>query len=150
MEMEKRVVSLLLSVIIGVAAFNIVASLSLGVSEKQSDIAVLRTFGASPETIMKIFIVQGMAAGCAGISLGACLGCIVAHYIGDILKVIENAFGANLFDPAVYLITTLPSDIVSFDVIKICLAAALASLVATIYPSWRASQILPAEALSYE
>ena len=150
MEMEKRVVSLLLSVIIGVAAFNIVASLALGVSEKQSDIAVLRTFGASPETIMKIFVVQGMAAGCAGISLGACLGCIVAHYIGDILKVIEKAFGANLFDPAVYLITTLPSDIVFFDVIKICSAAALASLVATIYPSWRASQILPAEALSYE
>ena len=150
MEMEKRVVSLLLSVIIGVAAFNIVASLALGVSERQSDIAVLRTLGVSPMTVMKIFVVQGMVAGCSGIVLGAFLGCFVALYIGDILEGIEQVSGTHLFDPAIYLITTLPSDIAALDVIKVCSAALFISLIATLYPSWRASKILPAEALSYE
>ena len=148
--MEKRVVSLLLSVIIGVAAFNIIASLVLIVSDKRSDIAVLRTLGASSATIVKIFIAYGLIVGGFGVLIGAALGCVVAANIGELLSILERLFDVHLFDPSIYLITVLPSKILVSDVISVCLAAVLTCFLATLYPAWQAGQILPAEVLSHE
>lgn len=150
MRMEKLVVSLLLSVIVAVAAFNIVASLVLMVADKRRDIAVVRTLGATSELVMKIFVVQGMAVGLMGILVGTVAGCLLAYFIGDIVSLFEAVTGVYLFDPSVYLISALPSKIVFGDVVMVVGSAMLISFIATIYPAWRAGQVLPAEALRYE
>jgi lipoprotein-releasing system permease protein len=150
MRMEKLVVSLLLSVIVAVAAFNIVASLVLMVADKRRDIAVVRTLGATSELVMKIFVVQGMAVGLMGILVGTVAGCLLAYFIGDIVSLFEAVTGVYLFDPSVYLISALPSKIVFGDVVMVVASATLISFIATIYPAWRAGQVLPAEALRYE
>ncbi len=150
MRMEKLVVSLLLSVIVAVAAFNIVASLVLMVADKRRDIAVVRTLGATSELVMKIFVVQGMAVGLMGILVGTVAGCLLAYFIGDIVSLFEAVTGVYLFDPSVYLISALPSKIVFGDVVMVVGSATLISFIATIYPAWRAGQVLPAEALRYE
>jgi lipoprotein-releasing system permease protein len=150
MRMEKLVVSLLLSVIIAVAAFNIVASLVLMVADKRKDIAVVRTLGATSGLVMKIFVVQGMAVGLMGVLAGTVVGCLLAYFIGDIVSLFETITGVYLFDPSVYLISALPSKIVFGDVAMVVASATLISFIATIYPAWRAGQVLPAEALRYE
>ena len=150
MKMEKRVMSLLLSVIIAVAAFNIVASLTLMVSTKRSDIAVLRAFGASPTTIMKIFLVQGIVVGSIGILLGILLGCLLSENIGLLLANLETLMGMHLFDPSVYLINVLPSKILISDVLLIASTAFLLCISASLYPAWQASRIIPSEALRHE
>ena len=150
MRMEKLVVSLLLSVIIAVAAFNIIASLVLMVADKRKDIAVIRTMGAHSSLIAKIFIVQGMTVGAIGVLSGTLLGCFVAYFIGDIVGIIEGLLGVYLFDPSIYLINRLPSRIVFNDVAAVVGIALTVSFLATLYPAWRAGKILPAEALRYD
>ena len=150
MRMEKLVVSLLLPVIIAVAAFNIVASLVLMVADKRSDIAVVRTLGASAGLVIKVFMVQGLAVGFMGIFVGTVLGCLLAVFIGDIVSFIETFIGVYLFDPSVYLISALPSRLLASDVALVVLSAAAISFLATLYPAWRAGQVLPAEALRYD
>ena len=150
MRMEKTVVGLLLSVIIGVAAFNIIASLVLMVSDKRKEIAVLRTLGASSDQIIKLFVVQGTAIGLFGTVLGALLGCLIAWSIGDIVALFEGLTGNYLFDPSVYMISALPSYIMPLDVILVVVAAMIISFLSTLYPAWRAGQVLPVEALRYD
>jgi lipoprotein-releasing system permease protein len=150
MRMEKVIVSLLLSVIIAVAAFNIVASLVLMVSDKRKDIAVVRTLGASSSTVMQIFIIQGLAVGALGIVSGTILGCLLAYFIGDIVAAIESLSGFYMFDPSVYLISALPSRILIGDVLIVVGGAFIISFLATLYPAWRAGKVLPAEALRYD
>ncbi|MBV33594.1 MAG: lipoprotein-releasing system transmembrane subunit LolC [Porticoccaceae bacterium] len=150
MKMEKRVMSLLLSVIVAVAAFNIVASLTLMVSTKRSDIAVLRAFGASPATIMKIFLVQGIVVGSIGILLGILFGCLLSKNIGLLLTNLETLMDMHLFDPSVYLINVLPSKILISDVLLVASTAFLLCISASLYPAWQASRIVPSEALRHE
>ncbi len=150
MRMEKVIVSLLLSVIIAVAAFNIIASLVLMVSDKRRDIAVVRTLGASSATVIKIFIIQGLAVGSLGIVGGTILGCLLAYFIGDIVAAVESLGGFYIFDPSLYLISSLPSRILVGDVLMVVGGAFLISFLATLYPAWRAGKVLPAEALRYD
>jgi lipoprotein-releasing system permease protein len=150
MAMEKLVVGLLLSVIIAVAAFNIIASLVLMVSDKRRDIAVIRTLGASSRLVMQVFMVQGMAVASVGIVAGTILGCLLGFFIGDIVGFIEAFSGLYLFDPSVYLISALPSEVRLTDVAMVVGSASLISFLATLYPAWRAGQVLPAEALRYD
>jgi len=150
MRMEKLVVGLLLSAIIAVAAFNIVACLVLMVADKRKDIAVLRTLGARSDQIVKLFIIQGSAVGIFGVALGLVLGCIIALFVGDIVSFIESLTGTHIFDPAVYMISSLPSKLVFKDLLLVVVGASLISVLATIYPAWRAGQVLPAEALRYD
>jgi lipoprotein-releasing system permease protein len=150
MRMEKLVVGLLLSAIIAVAAFNIIACLVLMVADKRKDIAVLRTLGARSDQVIKIFIIQGSVIGLVGVALGLVLGCIIALYIGDIVTFFEQLTGSHIFDPAVFMISALPSKLVLSDVLWVVAAASAVSVLATIYPAWRAGQVMPAEALRYD
>jgi lipoprotein-releasing system permease protein len=149
-KMEKLMVGLLLFVIIAIAAFNIVSILTMMVNDKRGDIAVLRTMGARPFTVTAIFIVQGATIGLVGVGAGALLGVPLAFNAGAIVAAIERLFGASLFDPGVYFITTIPSIVVVADVVLVCIGAWLLSLLAAIYPAWRAAQVQPADALRYE
>ena len=150
MRMEKIVVGLLLAVIIAVATFNIIASLVLMVSDKRKDIAVLRTLGARSNQIIKLFVVQGTAVGFFGIAVGGLLGSVIALFIGDIVTAFENLTGMHLFDPSIYLISSLPSKLLLSDVLLVVAVASIMSFLATLYPAWRAGQVLPAEALRYD
>jgi lipoprotein-releasing system permease protein len=150
MSMEKVVVSILLSVIIAVAAFNIIASLALMVGDKRKDIAVIRTMGADSRLVTKIFIVQGLAVSASGIAIGTLFGSLVAYFVGDIIGAIEKLSGMYLFDPSIYLINVLPSKILISDILSVVSGALIVSFLATLYPAWRAGKILPAEALRYD
>ncbi|KAA8731816.1 lipoprotein-releasing ABC transporter permease subunit [Acinetobacter qingfengensis] len=147
-QMEKAMIGLLLFMIVLVAVFNIVSSLVMTVADKKADIAILRTLGASPSTIVKIFMVQGTVIGAIGTLSGAVLGVILGSSISAILGWVNNAFGLNLF--AAYFINYLPSQVEVSDVLTIVVASLLLSFVATIYPAMRAAKIQPAEALRYE
>ncbi|MFL0798254.1 MAG: lipoprotein-releasing ABC transporter permease subunit [Cellvibrionaceae bacterium] len=148
-KMEKRITTLLLTLIIIVAAFNIVSSLVMSVGEKRHDIAVLRTLGATPKQIMAVFMTQGMATGLAGALLGLLFGLPMASYLPELTATLEDLFGIHFFDPSVYFISYLPSDLRWGDVIYTFVAALLLNAIATLYPAWRASLIKPAEALEY-
>lgn len=150
MSMEKVVVSILLSVIIAVAAFNIIASLVLMVGDKRKDIAVIRTMGADSRLVTKIFIVQGLAVSASGIAIGTLFGSLFAYFVGDIIGAIEKLSGMYLFDPSIYLINVLPSKILISDILSVVSGALIVSFLATLYPAWRAGKILPAEALRYD
>jgi lipoprotein-releasing system permease protein len=150
MSMEKVVVSILLSVIIAVAAFNIIASLALMVGDKRKDIAVIRTMGADSRLVTKIFIVQGLAVSASGIAIGTLFGSLFAYFVGDIIGAIEKLSGMYLFDPSIYLINVLPSKILISDILSVVSGALIVSFLATLYPAWRAGKILPAEALRYD
>ena len=150
LKLEKTMVGLLLSVIIGVAAFNIIAALVLMVNEKRSDIAVLRSYGASSRTIARIFRVQGCVLGIAGIGVGAIVGCLLATYIGPLVAGLEALFSFNIFDPSLFFISQLPSRLQWQDVAWVVAGSMLLTLLATVYPAWRASQVNPAEALQSE
>jgi len=148
--MEKITVSTLLLGVVLVAAFNVVATLVMAVAEKRSDIAVLRSMGAPAAGIMGVFLVQGLALALSGIAIGACLGVCLSLYIGDFVHWLEQLSGAHLFDPQVYFITRLPSKLLADDVVFVIAAALGLSVLAALYPSWRASRIAPAEVLRYE
>jgi lipoprotein-releasing system permease protein len=149
-KMEKRMVTLLLMIIILVAALNIVTSLVLMVSDKRGDIAVLRTLGMTTKEIMGVFIVQGSTVGIVGVVIGGLLGCILALGLSDIIGWVENLLGLYVFDPDVYFISRVPSDLRIADVWLICGAGILLSILATLYPAYRAAQVEPAEVLRYE
>lgn len=149
-KMEKRMVRLLLLFIVLIAAFNIISILTMAVSEKRSAIAVLRTMGARPASIMFTFVVYGMLTGVIGILLGVLLGVPLAMNVGPIVGALEGLFGTQVFNPQVYFITAIPSRLQWLDVLSIAAAAVSLSLLATLYPAWRASKIQPAEALRYE
>ncbi len=148
--MEKLIVSLLLLSVVAVAAFNIVSTLVMSVTEKRRDIAVLRTMGARATGIMAIFMAHGLALAAIGIGAGTVLGVLLALNIADITVLIENALGVKLFDPTVYFISELPAELQLMDVVAVVVAALVLSLVATLYPAWRAARIAPAEVLRYE
>lgn len=147
---EKTVMFVILTLIVAVAAFNIVSTLIMVVTDKKADIAILRTLGASPGTIMRIFIVQGVVIGLFGTLIGVAGGVALASNIDVIVPAIERMFGVDFLNAEVYYISELPSDMKLTDVIKISVVAFLLSLIATLYPAWRASRTQPAEALRYE
>jgi lipoprotein-releasing system permease protein len=149
-QMEKRVMFIILTLIVAVAAFNIVSTLVMAVTDKRADIAIMRTFGASPQSIMKIFMIQGALIGVIGTVLGAFFGILIALNISTIIPFIENLFNVQFLDKDVYYISDLPSDLIWSDVITIVIVSFVLSLLATLYPSYKASRINPAEALRYE
>jgi len=140
----------LLAVIIAVAAFNIVASLVLMVADKRKDIAVLRAMGATSTTVTAIFRVQGAAVGLSGVALGVVAGCLLAWQLGAVVGFFEGLLGVSIFDPEVYFISQLPTDLQWPDVAIVAGLGTLISLLATLYPAWRAGQVSPAEVLRYE
>lgn len=147
---EKRVMFIILLLIVSVAAFNIVSTLVMLVTDKQSDIAVLRTLGATPGSIMRIFIIQGTVVGLIGTVCGVAGGVLLASNVGVIVPAIEHFFNVSFFPADVYYISEIPSDMHRSDVVTIAIVSFLLTVLATIYPAWRASRIQPAEALRYE
>jgi lipoprotein-releasing system permease protein len=147
---EKRMMFIILTLIIAVAAFNLVSTLVMTVTDKQPDIAILRTLGASPQSIMKIFMIQGALVGIMGTMAGVGLGVLVALNIDVIVPFIEHLFGIQFLSKDIYLISEIPSDMRWPDVFKIGGVSVLLAFVATIYPSFSASRVKPAEALRYE
>jgi lipoprotein-releasing system permease protein len=149
-QIEKNMMFIILFLIVLVAAFNIISTLVMAVTDKQSDIAILRTLGASPMSIMKIFIVQGALIGVIGTLIGVASGIPTALNIDVIVPFLERLFGVQFLSREVYYISELPSDLQRGDVFAIAALSLVLSLLATLYPSWRASRINPAEALRYE
>ncbi len=149
-QIEKRVMFIILTLIVAVAAFNIVSTLVMAVTDKQADIAILRTLGASPGSIMKIFIVQGALIGCIGTIFGTVAGVLLALNIDVVVPFIESTFGVQFLAKDVYYISDLPSDLQWDDVFVIAGVSFGLSLLATLYPSYRASRLEPAAALRYE
>jgi lipoprotein-releasing system permease protein len=149
-QIEKRMMFIILTLIVAVAAFNLVSTLVMTVTDKQADIAILRTLGASPASIMGIFVVQGALVGVIGTLSGLALGLLVAFNIGSIVPAIERALGASFLPKDIYLISRMPSDPQWADIGPVVIIALVLALVATLYPSWRASRIDPAEALRHE
>jgi lipoprotein-releasing system permease protein len=149
-ELEKRMMSLLLFFIIAIAAFNMVSSLFMVVKEKQADIAILRTMGASPSDVMRIFMVQGTLIGAMGVGCGIVFGILGAINVASIIAFIENLFHVKFMPQDVYQIADLPSQLQAGDVVLTAVVAFTLSILATLYPSYRASQVNPAEALRYE
>jgi lipoprotein-releasing system permease protein len=148
--MEKRVIGLLLLVMVAVAAFNIVSIMTMTVAEKRGAIAVLRTLGASRSQIMGIFLTRGMLLGGSGLLLGLAMGLPLARYAGAVTAWIEGLFGFRLFNPGVYFISYLPSLLRWQDVVQISLVAVLLTVLATLYPAWRATRVGPAELLAHD
>jgi lipoprotein-releasing system permease protein len=149
-KIEKNVMFIILFLIVAVATFNIVSTLVMMVTDKESDIAILRTLGAAPSSIMKIFIVQGALIGVVGTILGVCFGVLIASNIDVIVPFIERVFHTHFLSKDVYYISEVPSSLELGDVVSITILSLTLSFFATIYPSWRASRVNPAEALRYE
>ncbi|MDY0964182.1 lipoprotein-releasing ABC transporter permease subunit [Massilia sp. CFBP9026] len=147
---EKKMMFIILTLIIAVAAFNLVSSLVMTVTEKQADIAILRTLGSSPQSIMKIFMVQGGVIGVLGTLAGVGMGVMVSLNIDVIVPFIERLLGVEFLSKDIYLISTVPSDLHGPDVAIIGVISVLLAFAATVYPSWAASRVKPAEALRYE
>jgi len=149
-QIEKRMMFIILTLIIAVAAFNLVSTLVMVVTDKHPDIAILRTLGASPASIMKIFMVQGVAIGLVGTLLGVVFGVVTALNIDVIVPAIERAFHFQILSREVYYISELPSDLHGVEVAWTAALSMALSFLATLYPSWRAARVNPAEALRYE
>lgn len=149
-QLEKRVMFIILTLIVAVAAFNIVSTLVMAVTDKRADIAIMRTLGASPRSIMQIFIIQGALIGIIGTFFGAILGIVIALNIDTIIPFIENLFQVQFLAKDVYYISELPSKLEWSDTTTIIITSIILSLLATLYPSYKASKINPAEALRYE
>jgi len=149
-QIEKRMMFIILTLIIAVAAFNLVSTLVMAVTDKQPDIAILRTLGAAPASIMKIFVVQGAIIGVIGTAIGVIVGILLAENISVVVPFIERTFHFHILSSEVYYISELPSDLHWRDVISVAGVSLFLSFIATIYPSWRASRVNPAEALRYE
>jgi lipoprotein-releasing system permease protein len=149
-ELTKSMMFVILLMIVGVAAFNIVATLVMIVKEKQTDIAILRTLGAGPPNILGTFAIQGIMIGLVGTLLGAGLGTVLSHNLQFLVASLERALGTHFLDASVYYISDLPAYVEWMDVVRVCTVAFLLCAVATIYPAWRASRTAPAEALRHE
>jgi lipoprotein-releasing system permease protein len=149
-QLEKRMMFIILTLIVAVAAFNLVSTLVMTVTDKRADIAILRTLGASPGSIMGIFVVQGAAVGVIGTLAGLLVGLGIALNIDVIVPALEHALNASFLPKDIYLISRMPSDPQSSDIVPIGVISLVLSFVATLYPSWRASRVNPAEALRYE
>jgi lipoprotein-releasing system permease protein len=149
-QLEKRMMFIILTLIVAVAAFNLVSTLVMTVQDKRADIAILRTLGASPRSIMGIFVVQGAMVGVIGTFMGLALGLLVAFNIDVIVPWIESVLRTSFLPRDVYLISRMPSEPQSADISPIIVLSLVLSFVATLYPSWRASRVNPAEALRYE
>jgi lipoprotein-releasing system permease protein len=149
-QIEKRVMFLILTLIVAVAAFNLVSTLVMAVTEKQADIAILRTLGATPASILKIFVIQGAVIGVFGTVCGVLLGVVTALNVETVVPFIERLFNVQFLAKDVYYISDLPSDVQWDDVTLVGLVSLVLSLLATLYPSYRASRTNPAEALRYE
>ena len=149
-QMEKHMIGLLLMVIVAVAAFNIVSTLVMVVTDKHADIAILRTIGAKPKSIMGIFVVQGLAIGIIGIVIGVIAGVILALTVSDIIAWVQAVTGIQFLDPNVYFISYLPSRLEMSDLGVIVSSAFGLTFLSTLYPAWRAARIQPAEVLRYE
>jgi lipoprotein-releasing system permease protein len=149
-QVEKRMMFIILTLIVAVAAFNLVSTLVMTVTDKRADIAILRTLGASPASIMGIFVVQGALVGVIGTLAGLLLGLGVAFNIDVIVPALEHALGATFLPKDIYLISRMPSEPQQADIMPIAVIALIMAFVATLYPSWRASRVNPAEALRYE
>ncbi len=149
-QVEKRMMFIILTLIVAVAAFNLVSTLVMTVTDKRADIAILRTLGASPRSIMGIFVVQGAMVGVIGTLGGLALGLLIAFNIDVIVPAIEHALHANFLPKDIYLISKMPSDPQRSDIVPIAVISLILAFVATLYPSWRASRVNPAEALRYE
>jgi lipoprotein-releasing system permease protein len=149
-QIEKRMMFIILTLIVAVAAFNLVSTLVMTVTDKRADIAILRTLGASPQSIMGVFMVQGAMVGVIGTLSGLLLGLGVAFNIDVIVPALERLFHASFLPKDIYLISRMPSDPQYADIMPIVVISLVLSFLATIYPSWRASRVNPAEALRYE
>ena len=149
-QVEKRMMGIILTLIVAVAAFNLVSTLVMTVTEKRADIAILRTLGATPRSIMAVFVVQGATAGILGTFIGLGLGLLVAFNVGSIVSAIEAVFHVQFLPQDIYLISRMPSDPRASDITPVVLTSLVLALLATLYPSWRASRTQPAEALRYE
>ncbi|MES3025790.1 MAG: lipoprotein-releasing ABC transporter permease subunit [Pseudomonadota bacterium] len=149
-QIEKKMMFFILTLVVAVAAFNLVSTLVMTVTDKQADIAILRTLGASPRSIMKIFMIQGGLVGLLGSMVGVAAGVAVAYNIEAIVPFFERLFGAQIMPGDIYLTSAIPSDLRWADVFKISILSVVLALAATVYPSWAASRVKPAEALRYE
>jgi lipoprotein-releasing system permease protein len=149
-QVEKRMMAIILFLIVLVGAFGLVSTLVMTVTEKRSDIAILRTLGATPRSIMAIFMIQGGIVGLVGVAIGVALGLAIACNLSVIVPAIESVLGVQFLPREIYFISQMPSDPRASDIIPIALFSLVMSLLATIYPSWRAAKINPAEALRYE
>ena len=149
-QVEKRMMFIILTLIVAVAAFNLVSTLVMSVTDKRADIAILRTLGASPKSIMGVFMVQGAMVGFIGTVGGLLLGLVIALNIDVIVPALETLFRASFLPKDIYLISRMPSDPQMADILPVAVISLLLAFVATLYPSWRASQVNPAEALRYE
>jgi lipoprotein-releasing system permease protein len=147
---EKVVMFLIMSIIVGVATFNLVSSLVMLVTDKQSDIAILRTLGMRPRTVMGIFMVQGVLIGTIGIVIGTVCGILLAENVTNVMQGLERVFGFQLMPAEIYYISDLPSDVRLYDLVRIVSLSFVLSVLATIYPAWRAARTHPVEALRYE
>ncbi|MDE2109397.1 MAG: FtsX-like permease family protein, partial [Gammaproteobacteria bacterium] len=147
---EKNVMFVILSLIDLVAAISIIIVLVMAVTDKQSDIAILRTLGMTPKNIMGVFVVQGTLIGLLGTLLGLVLGVLLANNVNNLLDLARRLFHVQIFPASVYYISNLPSDIYVSDVLKVCIATFVLTVLATLYPAWRAARTQPAEALRYE
>jgi lipoprotein-releasing system permease protein len=149
-QIEKRMMFIILTLIVAVAAFNLVSTLVMTVTDKRADIAILRTLGASPRSVMGIFVVQGATAGVGGTLAGVALGLLLAFNVDVIVPAIERLLGVAFLPSSIYVISRMPSDPQMSDILPIALISLVLAFVATLYPSWRASRVNPAEALRYE
>ncbi len=149
-QVEKRMMFIILTLIVAVAAFNLVSTLVMTVTDKRADIAILRTLGASPASIMGVFVVQGAMVGVIGTLSGLALGLLVAFNIDVIVPALESLFHASFLPKDIYLISRMPSEPQSADIVPIAIISLVLAFMATLYPSWHASQVNPAEALRYE
>jgi lipoprotein-releasing system permease protein len=149
-QVEKRLMFIILTLIVAVAAFNLVSTLVMTVTDKRADIAILRTLGATPRSVMGIFMVQGAASGVIGTFAGVLLGLLVAYNIDVIVPAIESVLHVSFLPSSVYLISRMPSDPQQGDIVPIAIISLVLAFLATLYPSWRASRMQPAEALRYE
>jgi len=149
-QIEKRLMAIILTLIVAVAAFNLVSTLVMTVTDKRADIAILRTLGASPRSIMGVFMVQGALSGVIGTLSGVALGLLVAFNVDVIVPAIERALGVAFLPGSIYLISRMPSDPQWGDIVPIAMVSLLLAFLATLYPSWRASRVNPAEALRHE
>jgi lipoprotein-releasing system permease protein len=149
-QLEKRMMFIILALIIAVAAFNLVSSLVMSVRDKEADIAILRTLGAAPKSVLAIFVVQGALIGLLGCLIGVVLGIVIALNVGHIVGFIEHVFHVAFLPQNIYFVSELPSDLQLSDVITIGFVSVVLSFLATLYPSWRAARIEPAQALRYE
>jgi lipoprotein-releasing system permease protein len=149
-QMTKSMLFVILSMIVAIAAFNVVATLVMVVKEKEGDIAILRTLGAGPRNVLRVFGVQGVSIGVAGIGLGIALGTLVSVNLERLVHGLEKLTGIHFLDAKVYFMSDLPAEVQMHDVVKVGLVSLLLCLLATIYPAWRGARVLPAEALRHE